>query len=153
MLKLFKAEWILIGSQCFYFSSTRQNHSESDSVISFLCVIVIVWMWTLCAVLLYLEGFFFRLNFWFIIESWILIDFFFTKDTKIWSSTTVFNIDNNKCVLSTKSNILEHIEIFHNITVFFLLYFWSNKCKLGEHKRLFKNIKKIFPTPNLWTEV
>ncbi len=37
----------------------------------------------------------------------------------------------------------EIIIIFHNITV--LIYFWSNKCSLGEHIYIFL----IFPTPNV----
>ncbi len=42
------------------------------------------------------------LNFLFIKESWNIIHI--TISTKIWSSTTVFNIDNNqKCFLSSKS--------------------------------------------------
>lgn len=34
-----------------------------------------------------------------------------------------------------------------------MLYFSSSRCSLGEHKRLFKNIKKILQRQNFWTVV
>ncbi len=52
-----------------------------------------------------------------------------TLKTRVKASYTLhFKIHNNRNT------------IFHNITVF-----WSNKCILGEHKRLFITIKKILP--------
>ncbi len=72
--------------------------------------------------------------------------------TKILSSTTVFNIDNNKINVSWAEN--QHIRMISekscdcNKLLFkiywnsikieilqFLLYFWSNKCSLGKHMR------------------
>ncbi len=41
--------------------------------------------------------------------------------------------------------------IFHNITV--LLFFWSNKCHLGQRKILFKNINKPLSTQSLTCSV
>ncbi len=37
---------------------------------------------------------------------------------------------------------------YYLIILLFLQYFWSNKCNLGEHKRLLVKKKKKLPTPN-----
>ncbi len=91
-----------------------------------------------------------------------------TVSTKILHSrTSVLNIDDNRqCYLSISENhyfwrncqfctsrkklhfkmnsnrkqLFKTGIIFHNITV--LLFFWSNKCHLGQRKILFKNINK-----------
>ncbi len=42
--------------------------------------------------------------------------------------------------------------VFHNIK-FFLLYFWSKKCTLDEHKRPISKTLNILPNPNFATIV
>ncbi len=94
----------------------------------------------------------------------VLLNFLFNRklflQKIIWSSTTVFNTDNNqKCLLSTKSvyyndlwrscdseaentaayhrNILHYNIYSHYKNILqFLLYFWPNKCSLGEQNKL-----------------
>ncbi len=50
--------------------------------------------------------------------------------------------------------VFKHIKIimYYNISQYTMLYFWSNKCSLGEHKGLLKTYK-ILLTLNVWTAV
>ncbi len=43
-----------------------------------------------------------------------------------------------------------HLKLIHFYNIAVLLYFWANKCSLGEHETNFKNIK-ILINPNFWT--